>query len=129
MHSLCLIGSSATPLAPDFVASLQRDLCGGDTVWLSPGEAVEFEVETPPDDFEAHAEAVRGQGVDVAILPAEGRRKRLLLADMDSTMIGQECIDELADAAGVGERVADITARAMNGELNFEEALLERVGL
>ncbi|MEO1307533.1 MAG: phosphoserine phosphatase SerB, partial [Pseudomonadota bacterium] len=55
--------------------------------------------------------------------------KRLLLADMDSTMIGQECIDELAGEAGVGEQVANITARAMNGELNFESALRERVGL
>ncbi len=53
----------------------------------------------------------------------------MLLADMDSTMIEQECIDELADAAGVGERVKEITARAMNGELDFEGALIERVGL
>ncbi len=51
-------------------------------------------------------------GVDLIILPAEGRKKKMLLADMDSTMIQQECIDELADEAGVGERVKDITARA-----------------
>jgi phosphoserine phosphatase len=57
------------------------------------------------------------------------RRKRLLLADMDSTMIRQECIDELADMAGVGAQVAAITARAMNGEIGFEGALRERVGL
>jgi phosphoserine phosphatase len=62
-------------------------------------------------------------------LPSAGRRKRMLLADMDSTMIQQECIDELADAAGVGDRVKEITARAMNGELDFESALRERVGL
>jgi len=67
--------------------------------------------------------------VDLVVQPAEGRRKRLLLADMDSTMIRQECIDELADEAGVGAYVADITARAMNGELDFEAALKERVGL
>ncbi|MCE8472402.1 phosphoserine phosphatase SerB, partial [Rhodovulum sulfidophilum] len=60
---------------------------------------------------------------------AEGRRKRLLIADMDSTMIRQECIDELAAEAGVGPRVAEITARAMNGELDFHGALRERVGL
>lgn len=60
---------------------------------------------------------------------AEGRRKRLLIADMDSTMIQQECVDELADEAGVGARVSEITARAMNGELDFESALRERVGL
>ena len=63
------------------------------------------------------------------IQPTEGRRKAVLLADMDSTMIEQECIDELADMAGVGPRVAAITARAMNGELNFHEALIERVSL
>lgn len=68
-------------------------------------------------------------GVDLVVLPTEGRRKKMLLADMDSTMIEQECIDELADEAGVGERVKDITARAMNGELDFEGALTERVGL
>ena len=68
-------------------------------------------------------------GVDLVVQPTEGRRKKMLLADMDSTMIQQECIDELADEAGVGERVKDITARAMNGELDFEGALTERVGL
>jgi phosphoserine phosphatase len=67
--------------------------------------------------------------VDLVVQPIEGRRKRLLLADMDSTMIGQECIDELAEVAGVGDRVKDITARAMNGELDFEGALRERVAL
>jgi phosphoserine phosphatase len=67
--------------------------------------------------------------VDLLLQPEGERRKRLLIADMDSTMIGQECIDELADVAGVGARVAEITARAMNGELDFEGALKERVGL
>jgi phosphoserine phosphatase len=67
--------------------------------------------------------------VDLVIVPTQARKKRMLLADMDSTMIQQECIDELADEAGVGARVKDITARAMNGELNFEGALRERVGL
>ncbi|MBR9764194.1 MAG: phosphoserine phosphatase SerB, partial [Rhodobacteraceae bacterium] len=65
----------------------------------------------------------------LCLQPSEGRRKKMLLADMDSTMIQQECIDELAEEAGVGERVKDITARAMNGELDFDGALTERVGL
>ena len=68
-------------------------------------------------------------GIDLAVQPSAGRKKRLLLADMDSTIIDQECIDELAAEAGVGPRVAAITARAMNGELDFEGALTERVGL
>ena len=67
--------------------------------------------------------------VDLVIQPAEGRRKRLLLADMDSTMIDQECIDELADEVGLKQHVAAITARSMNGEIAFEPALRERVAL
>jgi phosphoserine phosphatase len=82
----------------------------------------------PENRWEAW-EGLQGLGVDLVVQPATGRRKRLLLADMDSTMIRQECIDELADEAGVGAYVADITARAMNGELDFEAALKERVGL
>lgn len=68
-------------------------------------------------------------GCDLNFVPAQGREKRLLIADMDSTMIPVECIDELADFAGVKDRVADITERAMQGELDFEAALRERVGL
>ncbi len=108
---------------------LRRDWQGGRRLWLAPDLAAEFPVAARPADFDARAEALRGQGFDIAIQPTAGRRKALLLADMDSTMIGQECIDELAAEAGVGPRVAAITARAMNGELNFHEALIERVGL
>ena len=70
-----------------------------------------------------------GAPVDVVVQPAEGRVKRLLLADMDSTMIDQECIDELADEVGLKDHVAAITARSMNGEIAFEPALRERVAL
>ncbi len=73
--------------------------------------------------------ALSGRPVDVVVQPLAGRRKRLLIADMDSTMIGQECIDELADFAGLGPRVAAITERAMQGEIAFEPALRERVAL
>ena len=74
-------------------------------------------------------DALDGAPLDVVIQQAEGRRKRLLIADMDSTMIRQECVDELAAEAGFGERVAAITARAMNGEIEFEPAMRERVAL
>ncbi len=67
--------------------------------------------------------------IDVNIVAAAGRRKKLLIADMDSTIIPVECIDELADFAGVKDRVADITERAMQGQLDFEAAIDERVGL
>jgi phosphoserine phosphatase len=67
--------------------------------------------------------------IDIVVQPQAFRRKKLLLADMDSTMIGQECIDELADFAGLKARVAAITERAMRGEIEFEPALRERVAL
>ena len=111
------------------VESLRDAWSGGAAQWLSPGTAAEFALpNVPVNRWEVWA-GLQGIGVDLVVQPAEGRRKRLLLADMDSTMIGQECIDELADMAGVGPRVAAITERAMNGELDFEGALLERVGL
>ncbi len=99
---------------------------------LAPGIAAEFPI--APEFTVAEAEAairavVADAPVDVAVIPAENRKKRLLVADMDSTMIGQECIDELAAYAGLKEHVAAITERAMRGEIAFEPALRERVGL
>lgn len=73
--------------------------------------------------------AIAGLAVDYALQPAEGRRKRLFLADMDSTIINVECLDELADFAGLKAEIAAITERAMRGELAFEGALRERVGM
>lgn len=103
---------------------------GGDTMrWLNPGIAAEFPVEIVPANRWDSWQGLQEMGIDLIVQPAEGRRKKMLLADMDSTMIGQECIDELAGMAGVGPRVAEITKRAMNGELDFEGALIERVGL
>jgi phosphoserine phosphatase len=111
------------------VESLRNAWGGGDAVWLDPGVAAEFPLEAEPANLWEVWEGLQGLGVDLAVQPAANRRKRLLIADMDSTMIEQECIDELADEAGVGAHVAGITARAMNGELDFEAALRERVGL
>ena len=116
-------------LEPALVASVQSAWGGGDAVWLAPDEAAEFEMmRIPVNRWEVWSD-LQGLGVDLVIQPSGGRRKKMLLADMDSTMIQQECIDELADEAGVGERVAAITAAAMNGELDFDGALRERVGL
>lgn len=116
-------------LDPAFVTAMQTAMGGGTAVWLAPDRAAEVAVPQRPANADDLWKAAQEQGVDLNFLPAEGRRKRLLLADMDSTLIEQECIDELADEAGVGPRVADITARAMNGELDFDGALRERVGL
>jgi phosphoserine phosphatase len=111
------------------VESLRNAWGGGDAVWLDPGVAAEIALPAVPENQWEVWQGLQGIGVDLVIQPAAGRRKRLLIADMDSTMIQQECIDELADEAGVGAHVAGITARAMNGELDFEDALRERVGL
>jgi len=109
--------------------SLRNAWGGGDVIWLDPGVAAEFALPVMPENRWQVWADLQGMGLDLVVQAAEGRRKRMLLADMDSTMIQQECIDELADMAGVGAHVAGITARAMNGELDFEAALLERVAL
>ena len=111
------------------VESLRNAWGGGDATWLDPAVAAEFAVEAVPANRWHVWEGLQSIGIDLVVQPATGRKKRLLIADMDSTMIEQECIDELADEAGVGAHVAGITARAMNGELDFEDALRERVGL
>ncbi len=119
----------APALDPALLDMLRAEWGGGDVRWLAPREAAEFPVERRPEIGADVAGLLDGRRIDVAFVPETGRRKKLLIADMDSTMIGQECIDELADEAGVGSRVAEITARAMNGELDFAGALRERVRL
>ncbi len=116
-------------LDPALVDSLRNAWGGGDAVWLAPDEAAEFPVPEVPGNRWEVWEDLQAMGIDLAVQGDVGRRKKILLADMDSTLIRQECVDELAAEAGVGERVTAITARAMNGELDFEAALRERVGL
>lgn len=124
-----LAAPSRADLSATLVERLRQDWQGGHVIWLNPGIAAEFPVEATPADFWDRWQDLQAQGFDIALQATSGRRKAVLLADMDSTMIQQECIDELADFAGVGARVSAITARAMNGELNFHEALVARVGL
>jgi phosphoserine phosphatase len=90
--------------------------------WLAPGVACEI-------PFDGPAKAMALPGVDAVVLPTANRRKRLLVADMESTMIENEMLDELADFLGLRETIAGITARAMNGELDFAAALNERIAL
>ena len=100
--------------------------------WLADGVACDIALKdgANPDWQEALLRGVVGDApIDVIVQNAETRRKKLLIADMDSTMIGQECIDELAAEVGLKDKVAAITARAMNGEIAFEPALTERVAL
>ncbi len=130
MYIATLLTDPARPVLDRMtVESLRNAWGGGDAVWLDPAVAAEFAIPAVPANRWEVWQGLQGIGVDLVVQPAAGRRKRLLLADMDSTMIAQECIDELADEAGVGAHVAAITARAMNGEIAFEAALRERVAL
>lgn len=116
-------------LSATMIEALRNAWGGGDAEWLAGGVAAEIGLPGLPQNQWEIWDSLQAEGFDLVIQPTEGRAKKMLLADMDSTMIQQECIDELADAAGVGPHVAAITARAMNGELDFEGALLKRVDL
>ena len=131
-----LIANPARPAITDAVLAEARRVLGTEhPARILHGEvAAEFLVSGDPADAQALTErlraAFRDEPIDVAVLEGGAhRRKRLFLADMDSTMIEQECIDELADVVGIKPQVAAITERAMRGEIAFEPALRERVGL
>lgn len=131
---LTAISAPARPvITSDLVAKIQSLIKVDHTIsWLMQDVAVDFIIPEHPDFANLQAEvkiALAGTPVDLALQPVEGRRKQLLLADMDSTMIQQECIDELADEVGLKDSVSSITARAMRGEIDFEPALKERVTL
>ncbi len=105
------------------ITSLMAKMMDGK--WLAKGEALEVAALR-----EADARAMcQGLAIDINLVPTANRRKKVLLADMDSTMIQQECIDELGVVAGVGDHIKSVTARAMRGEIDFESALKERVAL
>ena len=124
-HVVVLTAAPAAGLADAVIAGARAALAGaGEPRRLSP-DAAEIPVLAPV----AHPQGLALLGVDANCLPAANRRKRLLIADMDSTIIPVECIDEVADFAGVRDRVAAITERAMRGELVFEDALRARVAL
>ena len=140
-----MISCIATLIAPESGPSIDSNVIGaaaaflpraGAPRWLAPGIACDVPFASATIDKEALAllalevrNAFGGLRVDVVCQPEAGRRKKLFLADMDSTMIGQECIDELADLVGMKAHVSAITERAMRGEIAFEPALRERVAL
>jgi phosphoserine phosphatase len=123
---LVLIAAPGSGAIGPKVVELLRDLDGGAPHWLADGEAAEVPVFERLPEFMVD---IRHFPIDAAVVSIHNRRKRMLIADMDSTMIQQECIDELGVVAGVGDRIKDITLRAMRGELDFDGALRERVGL
>jgi phosphoserine phosphatase len=129
MTVLCLIANPADPAIDSaLVAAIQHET-RGEINWLHQRIACEIEAPKAADPVAAARAVIGSRPVDVALVATEGRRKQVLVADMDSTMIEQECIDELADAIGIKAEVAAITERAMNGELDFEQALRTRVAL
>jgi phosphoserine phosphatase len=135
-HVLTLIAAKAKmPLGPDMVSAVANALAAGGLLpgpadWLAEGEACDIPFE---GEKAAAADLARniiaGRAIDFGIVATAGRRKMLLIADMDSTMIGQECIDELAAGIGAGETVAAITQKVMRGEIAFRPALRQRVAL
>lgn len=120
---------AARALRPELAARAADEL-GGSLDWLAEDIACDIVLVGDPGNAPERLRGVLGDSpVDVVVQAAANRKKKLLIADMDSTMIDQECIDELADEVGLKERVAAITARSMNGEIAFEPALRERVAL
>lgn len=128
-----LLANPSNPiLEPALAERAAESLNASGLYWLADGIACDIVLRDGTDDKAAEAQLrvlIGDRKIDVAVQDADTRRKKFLIADMDSTMIGQECIDELAAEVGLKEKVAAITARAMNGEIAFEPALRERVAL
>ena len=129
-------GAHNGPLTRDHVKQVQTALdplgvATGEVIWLAEEKACDIELEAcDVDQVEAAVEqALSRTQIDIFAQAKEGRRKSLLLADMDSTIIEEESLDELAGFLGLKDKIAAITARAMAGELDFEAAVTERVGL
>ena len=116
----------ATSLTPAMLNQIRNAVRGAPPVVLSSGEAADIPLSGPLDQA-ALREAIGGAPIDGIVTKARGRRKALLIADMDSTIVQGETLDDLAGFAGIGEQIAAITRRAMNGELDFKAALRERV--
>ncbi|WP_421593537.1 phosphoserine phosphatase SerB [Shinella sp. M27] len=128
-----LVANPSNPvLTPALAEKAAEAVNASGLYWLADGIACDIALRDDSDPDEAGDKiraVIGGAPIDLAVQDAETRRKKLLIADMDSTMIGQECIDELAAEVGLKDKVATITARAMNGEIAFEPALRERVAL
>jgi phosphoserine phosphatase len=128
-----LVANPSNPvLTPEIAEQAAKAVNASGLYWLADGIACDIALRDGTDVQTAEANilaVISSAPIDLVIQEQETRRKKLLIADMDSTMIGQECIDELAAEVGLKEKVATITARAMNGEIAFEPALRERVAL
>ena len=133
-YALTLVGNAnSSPLEPDHIERAFQCLgLPGETDWLAEGEACDllFNSRLSAEDITKKArDALAGCSIDTVCTPIEGRRKKLLISDMDSTMVDQECIDELADAIGLGSQIRAITASVIQGNISFPEALRKRLEL
>ena len=128
-HILTLVADrAATTLSPAIIARVRAAVSGGEPVTLSPGEAVDIPVPSRPDAALVR-QAIGTGRIDAITVKTRGRRKGMLIADMDSTIVAGETLDELADFAGLKGKIAAITQRSMNGEIDFADALRLRVGM
>lgn len=136
-YVLTLVGDPQTRLVSNQILEAARDALAaaggepGPTEWLAPGLAVDilFDHLKPAAAQAAAAKALAGQPVDLAAQETEGRRKQLFIADMDSTIVQSETLDELAGKAGLKDEISAITLRSMRGEVPFEESLRQRVAM
>lgn len=129
MSVLCLIANPADPVLDAKLVQAIHHETGGEINWLNHGVACEIVQPKHADPVGVARGVIDTRPVDAALVPVANRRKRLLLADMDSTMINEECIDELGAAMGIKDKIAEITDSAMRGEIDFAGALRLRVGL
>jgi phosphoserine phosphatase len=129
MSVLVLTSHPENPkLTPELVAAIHAQI-GGEVNWLHHDVAAEIIQPKADLPLQIARDIIGDAKVDANLTPKANRRKKLLIADMDSTMINEECIDELGAALGLKDQIAEITERAMRGELDFEEALDARVSL
>ena len=133
-HVLTLIGNMASaPLEPVHIDRVYQRLAAvGEADWLAEREACDLFIESPLsaiDMAEQALDALTGSAIDAVCTYIEGRRKKLLISDMDSTIIDQECIDELGDVLGVGSKIREITANVIAGDIGFSDALRQRMAL
>jgi len=133
-YALTLVGNTnSSPLEPDHIEQVFQCLgMPGETDWLAQGEACDLLINSrlSAEEITKKArDALAGYSIDTVCTPIEGRRKKLLISDMDSTVVDQECIDELADAIGLGSQIRAITASVIQGNISFPEALRKRLEL
>jgi len=129
MSVLCLIANPQQPELSQQIVSAIHAQTGGEINWLARSVACEIIAPKSSHARQTAQSILENLPVDAVLVPRSGRRKKLLIADMDATMINEECIDELAGALGLREQISQITGRAMRGEIDFGEALDRRVAL